>query len=167
MAVLPPYSSHALPEAYRELMFKHDSEIIDFYPKTFKVDLIGKRMAWLGEVLLPMIDEIRLKRALSKKEGDLKPEEKRRNKRGSYLFFHNREHSAGNKVSESQFRNIQGKFTKLPIAEHLKDKQEELKDIDIYHYDVPDYNGHRCNLLQGVTMPPNYLPSNVKIFPNL
>ena len=41
-------------------MLKDDSEIIDYYPKDFFTDLKGKRFAWLGEVILPFIDEKRL-----------------------------------------------------------------------------------------------------------
>jgi 5'-3' exoribonuclease 2 len=38
----------------------NDSPIIDFYPKTFHVDLKGKTVEWLGEVILPFIDTKRL-----------------------------------------------------------------------------------------------------------
>ena len=41
-------------------MMEYDSPIIDFYPQDFQVDLKGKRFSWLGEVLLPFIDEERL-----------------------------------------------------------------------------------------------------------
>ena len=41
-------------------MLDQNSEIIDFYPKDFHVDLKGKRAAWLGEVILPFIDDKRI-----------------------------------------------------------------------------------------------------------
>ena len=41
-------------------MENDDSPIIDFYPKKFYVDVRGKPFEWLGEVLLPFIDEDRL-----------------------------------------------------------------------------------------------------------
>ena len=44
-------------------MTNDDSEIIDFYPRDFFVDLKGKRYAWLGEVILPFIEEERLIKA--------------------------------------------------------------------------------------------------------
>ena len=44
-------------------MLSEESEIIDYYPRDFFVDLKGKRFAWLGEVILPFIDEKRLVRA--------------------------------------------------------------------------------------------------------
>lgn len=47
-------------------MTNPESEIIDFYPTDFFVDLKGKKFAWLGEVILPFIDEERLVDASSK-----------------------------------------------------------------------------------------------------
>ena len=40
-------------------MVEEDSEIVDFYPRDFHVDIKGKRFAWMGEVILPFIDEDR------------------------------------------------------------------------------------------------------------
>ena len=44
-------------------MIDDSSEIIDYYPKDFFVDLKGKKYAWLGEVILPFIEEDRLIKA--------------------------------------------------------------------------------------------------------
>ena len=44
-------------------MINDSSEIIDYYPKDFFVDLRGKKYAWLGEVILPFIEEDRLIKA--------------------------------------------------------------------------------------------------------
>lgn len=60
LSVLPPYSAPALPEPLRELMLNTDSPIIDFYPEKFVTDLKGKMFTWLGEVILPYIDDNRL-----------------------------------------------------------------------------------------------------------
>lgn len=49
-------------------MSNDDSDIIDFYPKDFFVDLKGKKYAWLGEVILPFIEEDRLLNAAKKCE---------------------------------------------------------------------------------------------------
>ncbi len=49
-------------------MLNDSSEIIDFYPKDFKVDTKGKRFAWMGEVILPFIDEDRLLGAIKQFE---------------------------------------------------------------------------------------------------
>lgn len=40
------------------------SQIIDFYPEDFKIDLNGKKFAWQGVALLPFVDEQRLFKAL-------------------------------------------------------------------------------------------------------
>src|SRR5699024_2227144 len=60
MGVLPASSNHAIPEVFHDLMSNPKSEIIDFYPEDFAVDLNGKKFAWQGVVLLPFIDEKRL-----------------------------------------------------------------------------------------------------------
>jgi 5'-3' exoribonuclease 2 len=45
----------------KHLMMDIESPIIDFYPLDFHVDTIGKRYQWMGEVILPFIDQDRLK----------------------------------------------------------------------------------------------------------
>lgn len=93
MGVLSPLSSTALPEPYRKLMLDEDSNITDFYPSEFVVDLKGKRFAWLGEVLLPFIEEERLLKAISPCEQLLTLEEKERNRKGETNLFVSKENS--------------------------------------------------------------------------
>ncbi|KAJ5247431.1 5'-3' exoribonuclease 2 [Penicillium chermesinum] len=69
MGVLPASSNHALPSVFHDLMSNPESEIIDFYPEDFPVDLNGKKFAWQGVVLLPFIDEKRLLGAMEKNDG--------------------------------------------------------------------------------------------------
>ncbi|XP_057304692.1 5'-3' exoribonuclease 2-like [Hydractinia symbiolongicarpus] len=87
MSVFPAASGKFLPPTWRELMQSPDSEIIDFYPTDFKIDLNGKRFAWQGVALLPFVDEKRLHRTLKKVYGDLTEDEKRRNKRDHNMMF--------------------------------------------------------------------------------
>ena len=66
MSVLPAASGHTLPQVFRDLMSNPDSEIIDFYPEEFEIDMNGKKMSWQGIPLLPFIDEKRLLDAVQK-----------------------------------------------------------------------------------------------------
>ncbi|OAA33665.1 5'-3' exoribonuclease 2 [Moelleriella libera RCEF 2490] len=79
MSVLPAASRHALPEVFHPLMTEEDSEIIDFYPEDFEVDLNGKKMAWQGVALLPFIDMPRLLAAVQSRYPLLTPAEALRN----------------------------------------------------------------------------------------
>jgi len=87
MGVLPPRSSHALPKCLAELMTDSCSEIADFYPSDFAIDLNGKKFAWQAVILLPFIDEVRLLEAMADCEAELTADEKRRNGHGSPALF--------------------------------------------------------------------------------
>lgn len=90
MGVLPAASAHCLPSSYAELMTEPTSEIIDFYPTDFELDLNGKKYKWQAVVLLPFIDEKRLLNALDKVKPSLSPAEKRRNQCGYSVLYVNR-----------------------------------------------------------------------------
>jgi len=60
-------------------MVNPESEIIEFYPEDFPVDLNGKKFLWQGVVILPFIDEKRLLSAMEKKYPFLTDDEKCRN----------------------------------------------------------------------------------------
>ena len=154
MAVLPPYSSHALPPPYRELMLTDDSEIMDFYPSDFRVDVKGKRFAWLGEVLLPLIDPNRLKTATKKLEDKLSAEEKERNKRGNVLIFKRIQDKDSSDMSS--YQEVKGTFTPLPTTEIWADKKlaaDCAVHIRSAVYEVPEMKEHICDLLKGVVLP--------------
>ncbi|KAM7222100.1 XRN 5'-3' exonuclease N-terminus domain containing protein [Rhypophila decipiens] len=87
MSVLPAASRHAIPEIYHELMTKDDSEIIDFYPEDFEIDLNGKKMAWQGIALLPFIDMPRLLDAMEPKTKLLSADDARRNSPGKDVLL--------------------------------------------------------------------------------
>ena len=87
MSVLPAASRHSIPEVYHELMLKEDSDIIDFYPEDFEVDLNGKKMAWQGVALLPFIDMPRLLTAMETKNHLLSPEDQARNAPGKDVLL--------------------------------------------------------------------------------
>lgn len=87
MGVFPEKSASALPISWRKLMSDPESPIIDFYPTDFKVDMNGKKQAYLGVVLLPFIDEVRLFKALEKVYPDLTASESERNSLGKNIVF--------------------------------------------------------------------------------
>jgi 5'-3' exoribonuclease 2 len=66
MAVFPKQSAHAIPSCYRHLLSDPNSEIIDFYPIDFKLDINGAKFAWMGVNLLPFIDRQRLVAAMKR-----------------------------------------------------------------------------------------------------
>lgn len=87
MGVFPAASSSHIPEPFRPLMTEPESEVIDFYPETFHIDLNGKKAAWQGVALLPFIDETRLLQALETVYPSLTPEQVRLNARGDPKLF--------------------------------------------------------------------------------
>lgn len=87
MGVLPASSNHALPPVFHPLMSDPESEIIDFYPEDFPVDLNGKKFAWQGVVLLPFIDEKRLLTAMEKVYPLLTEDETSRNTHGKEVLL--------------------------------------------------------------------------------
>ncbi|CAM8916298.1 unnamed protein product [Rhodiola kirilowii] len=87
MAVLPPSSAGALPQAYQNLMTDQDSSIIDFYPEDFSVDVDGKRFLWQGILRLSFIDEERLLSETKQLEKKLDGDEALRNKVSADRLF--------------------------------------------------------------------------------
>lgn len=87
MSVLPAASRHSIPEVFHDLMLNEDSEIIDFYPEDFEVDLNGKKMAWQGVALLPFIDMPRLLSAMDKKYPLMSEDDAARNEPGNDVLI--------------------------------------------------------------------------------
>jgi len=56
LSVLPPKSSALIPVPLSQLLTDSSSGIKKFCPAKFEVDVSGKRRAWEGIVLLPMVD---------------------------------------------------------------------------------------------------------------
>lgn len=94
MGVLPAASKQAIPKQFHGLMTDPDSEIIDFYPEDFVVDLNGKKFAWQGVALLPFIDSKRLLDAVAKIYPLLPPEVAARNGVGKDVLLVAEAHQA-------------------------------------------------------------------------
>jgi len=69
LAVLPPQSAELLPERLQSLLLDSSSPVLDFYPSSFNVDLKEGDKEWQAIVLLPFVDEVRLRAALAEIEG--------------------------------------------------------------------------------------------------
>lgn len=122
MSVFPAASKKHLPPSWQPLMYEPESPIIDFYPINFKVDVNGKRYAWMGVALLPFVDEKRLHETLKPVYPLLTDAEKKRNTRGSDYLFLSADHEAcsfldglyeggGGPQSKAQAVQVETKYT--------------------------------------------------------
>ncbi len=111
LAVLPSDSVHALPECCQHLMLSPDSPIADIYSKDIPLDPNGKVLPWLWVVLLPFIDERRIREVMKLCESELTPDEKRRNSFGTSVMFFHKDHRLG--------VNAEAHFEKFISTSHL------------------------------------------------
>lgn len=185
MGVLPAASKHAIPPVFHPLMTEPDSDIIDFYPEDFEIDLNGKKFEWQGVALLPFIDEKRLLDAMNTKYPELDEDEKARNAFGRDDLLMSSKHPLYDQVT-LQFYSKKaagaGKLTlSTKISDGLNGKVEkdskympgsELEppldhdgmpgldeDLSItVRYTMPPVNTvHKSMLLPGVKLPPAVL----------
>lgn len=108
MGVLPAASNHAIPEVFRSLMTDEDSEILDFYPEDFPIDLNGKKFAWQGVALLPFINEERLLSAMATKYPLLSAEEAARNETGRDVLIMSDRHPLYENIATNFYSKRQG-----------------------------------------------------------
>lgn len=131
MGVLPAASNHAIPEVFRSLMSDEDSEIIDFYPTDFPLDLNGKKFAWQGIALLPFIDEKRLLDAMATRYPLLSADDVARNARGKDVLIMSNRHPLYEEIATNFYSKRQGspKYKLNPrISEGLAGKVEKNED---------------------------------------
>ena len=131
MGVLPAASNHAIPEVFRSLMSDEDSEIIDFYPTDFPIDLNGKKFAWQGVAILPFIDEKRLLDAMATRYPLLSAEDVARNAMGKDVLIMSDRHPLYEEIATNFYSRRQGspKYKLNPrISEGLAGKVEKNED---------------------------------------
>ncbi|KAI9139803.1 hypothetical protein BKA69DRAFT_608127 [Paraphysoderma sedebokerense] len=87
MGVLPAASRKHIPEPLRKLMTDPESEIIDFYPERFHIDLNGKKHSWQGVVILPFIEEDRLLKAMEPVYPTLSEGDRKLNTKGREILY--------------------------------------------------------------------------------
>ena len=128
MGVLPAASNTAIPEVFRSLMENEDSDIIDFYPEDFPIDLNGKKFAWQGVALLPFIDEKRLLDAMATRYPLLSAEDVARNEKGKDALIFSDRHPLYDEVATNFYSKKQGspKYKLSPaISQGLVGKVEK------------------------------------------
>ncbi|KAK1146549.1 5'-3' exoribonuclease 2 [Aspergillus melleus] len=180
MGVLPASSNHAIPEIFHDLMSDPKSEIIDFYPEDFPVDLNGKKFAWQGVVLLPFIDEKRLLTAMEKKYPLLSDDEKLRNAMGKEVLlisdshplyqdlvgnFYSKKQGApvvklNQRVSEGLAGKVERNDTYIPhsslvstLEQYGMPSLDEDRSLTV-NYEIPKSSHiHKSMLLRGVKFP--------------
>ena len=111
MGVLPAASNHAIPEVFHSLMTDKASDIIDFYPEEFPIDLNGKKFAWQGVALLPFIDEKRLLNAMATKYPLLSAADSARNETGKDVLIMSDSHPLYEEIAMNFYSKRQGTKT--------------------------------------------------------
>lgn len=142
MGVLPAASNHAIPELFRSLMSDADSDILDFYPETFPIDLNGKKFAWQGVALLPWIDEKRLLAAMARKYPLLSETERRRNEMGHDALLFSDRHPLYESVAAHFYSKKKSDETTLTLNPRISE-----------------------GLAGQIEKNPDYLPASSLIFP--
>lgn len=180
MGVMPAASNHTIPPVFHSLMTDEDSDIIDFYPEDFTIDLNGKKMEWQGVALLPFIDEKRLLDAMATRYPQLNAEEVARNEHGNDALLFSTKHPLYDEVVMHFYSKKAGapKYGLNPkLSEGLTGKIEKndgylpssslvfplpnggMPDLDEdlsmnVNYVMPvSTHVHKSMLLPGVTMP--------------
>ena len=131
MGVLPVASNHAIPEVFRTLMTGEESDILDFYPEDFPIDLNGKKFAWQGVALLPFIDEKRLLEAMAEKYPLLSSEDAARNETGRDVLLLSDRHPLYEDIATKFYSKRQGspKYKLNPkISDGLAGKVEKNEE---------------------------------------
>jgi len=63
LSIVPPKSAYLVPFPLSDLMLLPSSPVIEFFPSTFLIDTYGKRKAWEGRAILPLLDQQMMKSA--------------------------------------------------------------------------------------------------------
>ncbi|OLN95304.1 5'-3' exoribonuclease 2 [Colletotrichum chlorophyti] len=181
MSVQPAASRHVLPDVFHDLMLNEDSEVIDFYPTEFEIDLNGKKMAWQGVALLPFIDMPRLLAAVEKKYPLLSAADQARNGVGrDVLLFSDTHHELYDEITAGFYSKkagaptlklnprtsggLAGKVEKIP--EYLPHGEllyplerggmpnlDYDRSIRVYYLFPSSSHPHKSMLLRGVKLP--------------
>eukprot|EP00977_Amphora_coffeiformis_P012722 scaffold3224_cov158-Amphora_coffeaeformis.AAC.11 len=151
MGCLPPASAELVPKPYRWLMMDPGSPILQFYPRTFAVDMNGKRNPWEGVNLLPFIHADLLKKTISEycPDSKLSSAERQRNAFGNVYAY--RYDSTGQDFVPSP--NIQ---IGLPDVHGSHSSETLIEEDAVTGGGVP---GFKAKLMEGTVIPYPGFPS--------
>ncbi|ETS79199.1 5'-3' exoribonuclease 2 [Pestalotiopsis fici W106-1] len=181
LSVQPAASRHVLPAEFHDLMTNPDSEIIDFYPEEFEVDLNGKKMAWQGVALLPFIDMPRLLAAAEKKYPLLSAADTARNGQGKEVlllseanqelydditshFYSKKQGAPEYKINPRLAQGLSGKVEKqedylphgtleYPLESKSMPNVEDDRSLTVVYKMPSSSHTHKSMLLRGVELP--------------
>lgn len=100
LCVLPPKSSHLLPDQLAEIMINKD-----LYPEEIYVDFDGKHNDWEGVVILPKLDVEKLEKLYNKHLGTVEEKEKKRNFLGKTFVYNHSEFQKNYKSYYGELKN--------------------------------------------------------------
>ncbi|ANQ07550.1 Exoribonuclease [Plasmodium coatneyi] len=152
LCVLPSNSSHCLPKGYRELMVRHDSPIIDFYPKTFKEEENGKKYKYQWVILLPFVDKERIIKHARELNDTLTEEERKRNRRGMNKIYMNCSHPLSKQITKSI----------KAYVKKMKEEGEKKNDADVSSTGNENANPPAGNTTEGESLSLTDGPTNVE-----
>lgn len=98
-------------------------------------DIKGKKVSWLGEVILPFVEAGRIKRAVQARVPQMTEKEVSKNTEKNTLFFFNKSLRATDPIAKEELGNFQEVDTLLLTKDFLyvpepKDSQAKLKDSE-------------------------------------
>ena len=153
LCVLPAASAGLVPAAYRPLLTAPDSPIAEFYPRTFKTDLNGKRNDWESVVLIPFIDASAVFAAMAAAEvtSPLSPSEAERNRNKIELLYEFAEPSLSSppppQIITSPLTTLLPKrFTLTSKITPIKDRDTVLAYIHAKLSEPSDFSGSSGSL---------------------
>jgi 5'-3' exonuclease len=90
LSIMPPKSSNLLPQPLNKLLIEDDSEMKQYCPEDFEIDLAGKKNDWQGIVRLPIINPEKVIQIYNTKVKLIDEREMRRNIFGkSFIYIYN------------------------------------------------------------------------------
>jgi 5'-3' exonuclease len=109
LSVLPPSSSALLPTPLASVLC---TKMGDYCPGEFKIDLAGKRQAWEGTALLPMVDYKKISKLYFKALGTVNEKDLKRNILGKSFLYKPAKHTY-------TFRSFYGDFDCHTTPEYI------------------------------------------------